>query len=382
MKELEAATSAPASAARALPFSAYRDPEVFELEMARLFRGDWVAVCSEAALREPGTYYALSIGGEPIAVVRGRKGELRALSNACRHRGTQLLDEGQGLISSIVCPYHAWAYGLEGTFLGAPSTGNVEIDGKQHCLPNFQLEVWAGVVFVNIDGRAKPLYERMVGAETYLAPYVIDRYDTSAGPAEPQRWASNWKLAFENGIESYHLFKVHRETLETVAPTRGAFYLEGSSEWAVTGGAMHSDATPYPGEPPSLGIVERGRYVLVSLPPSFVGVLTRDSWGWIAIHPTGPEECSVVGEALAPGIYASATSRDQSDAIAEFTAAFLAEDKMICERGQRGIQARHSNGGQLVELEHIVGDFHQYLATRLFGRDPEAPHREPAPQDG
>ena len=120
MNALKEVTAAPPGAARALPFFSYRDPEVFDLEMERLFRGDWVAVCSANALQEPGSYRALSIGGEPVAVVRGKDGQLRALSNACRHRGTQLLDTGLGSVSSIVCPYHAWAYGLDGRFRGAP----------------------------------------------------------------------------------------------------------------------------------------------------------------------------------------------------------------------------------------------------------------------
>ena len=55
--------------------------------------------------------------------------------------------------------------------------------------------------------------------------------------------------------------------------------------------------------------------------------------------------------------------------------AFLDEDRLICERGQRGMAARHSQGGQLVELERIVGDFHQYLGTRLFDHEPAPLHR-------
>ncbi len=375
MEALEAAASAPAGRARALPFAAYRDPALFEREQERLFRGDWVAVCSAASLAKPGSYCALSIGGEPVAVIRGADGVLRALSNACRHRGTQLLDPGCGTIQSLVCPYHAWAYGLDGAFRGAPMTGNVEIDPKAHGLAEFALETWAGVVFVNVDGGARPLAERMAGAEAHLAAYGIDRYDTSTGALEAQPWAANWKLVFENGIESYHLFKVHKDTLETVSPTRSAYYLEGSAEWAVTGGAVAGDPRPYPGEPASLGEAERQRYVLVSLPPSFVGVLTRDSWGWIAIHPTGPEACLVTGESLVPAAQASGGDGEAA-AFAAFFATFLAEDQHICERGQRGIQARHSEGGQLVELERVVGDFHQYLGARLLGRAPDASHRE------
>ena len=86
----------------------------------------------------------------------------------------------------------------------------------------------------------------------------------------------------------------------------------------------------------------------------------------------------IAGEGLVPAAYLR-EARRQDDAYDDFTAAFLAEDKFICERGQQGIQARHSQGGQLVELERVVGDFHQYLATRLFGRRPDPSHRQPVP---
>ena len=92
MEQLLAATTANPAAGVALPFSAYREPEVFECEMERAFRGDWVAVCPAAQLPEAGDYVALSIGGEPVVVLRGRDGALRALSNVCRHRGTPILD--------------------------------------------------------------------------------------------------------------------------------------------------------------------------------------------------------------------------------------------------------------------------------------------------
>ena len=382
MNALEAATSAPAGAARSLPFSAYRDPEIFDLEMQRAFRGDWVAVCSARSLAERGAYCALQIGGEPVAVVRGKDDTLRAVSNVCRHRGTLLLDAGHGRVDSIVCPYHAWAYGLDGRFRGAPMTGNVEIDAKAHGLPGFGLEVWAGIVFVNVDGSAEPLHERLAEAEPYLAPYAIDRFDASTGVAPPQRWAANWKLAFENGIESYHLFKVHAETFEKASPTSSAYYLEGSARFSLTGGAIGGDAsTPYPGEPESLGLWERSQYVLVALPPSFVGVLTRDSWSWIAIHPSGPEECLITGESLTPSAWLAWGSEADAAREQAFISAVLAEDQAICERGQQGVQARHSEGGQLVELERIVGDFHQYLGARLFGHTPDPPHRELAPKE-
>ncbi|MFT4929264.1 MAG: nitrite reductase/ring-hydroxylating ferredoxin subunit [Phenylobacterium sp.] len=97
--------------ASALPFAVYHDPAVYQLEADKIFRHDWVFVCAEQAMAKPGDYYAFSLAGEAIVLIRAQDGQLRALSNNCRHRGTPLLDEGFGQVDKhISCPYHAWAY--------------------------------------------------------------------------------------------------------------------------------------------------------------------------------------------------------------------------------------------------------------------------------
>ncbi len=359
MMTLRAATAAHPGQGVALPFSAYREPDVFELEMERVFRGDWVAVCSASMLKDAGDYVALSIGGEPVVVLRGQDGELRALSNVCRHRGTPILDDGFGHGGSLVCPYHAWSYADDGAFRGAPHTGNVEIDAKRHALPRFALEIWCGVVFVNVDGQAEPLSTRLADLSDALAPFEMGRYDTALGAFDAKSWNANWKLVYENGVESYHLFKVHKKTLEPVTATRHAYYALGDARGSITGGPLEGT---------------RDHQFVVALPPSFIATLTREFFGWIAIHPVAPDRTHVVTGALAPRDVSAwiGASADTNDTL---TDAFLEEDRVICERSQKGMAARHSQGGQLVELERIVGDFHQFLGARLFGQVPEPIHR-------
>ena len=363
---------APPEEARALPFAAYRDESLFDLEMEHLFRGDWIAVCAEAALENAGDYLALDIGGEPLALVRGADGELRALSNVCRHRGTLMLEPGIDCLEkgTIVCPYHAWSYADTGAFRGAPYTHGLKIDPEEHSLPAFRTETWMGVVFVCLDPDAPPLAQRLAG----IAPH-LDEFDpasfTAAGPmASPEVWDANWKLIVENGIESYHLFKVHEQTLEKVTPTRGAYYIEGSAPWTLTGG----EVVQYGGD----GVVGKlvnslfggnandDHYVLVSIPPSFVGVMGLDSWDWIIVHPVGPTSSRVLQGTL---------TRQPLDSVSQkigqgYATAFLEEDRWICERAQAGMASEHSRGGRLVPLERVVADFHNYLAWRLTGEQP------------
>ncbi|MEM7292467.1 MAG: Rieske 2Fe-2S domain-containing protein, partial [Pseudomonadota bacterium] len=82
--------------AHSLPFGVYHDETVYRQEIDSIFRSDWVFVCFEQELPEAGDFFAFSLGGESLAVVRGADGGLRALSNNCRHRGTPLLDDGFG----------------------------------------------------------------------------------------------------------------------------------------------------------------------------------------------------------------------------------------------------------------------------------------------
>ena len=236
--ELLATAAAPAEEARALPFAAYQDEGLFALELDRLFHGDWVAVCAEAALAEPGDYLAIDLAGEPLALVRGADGQLRALSNVCRHRGTLMLEPGVDCLDggTITCPYHAWSYSDSGAFRGAPYTHGVTIDREEHSLPAFRIEVWMGVVFVCLSADAPPLAERLADIASHLAEFDMESFAAPGTLAAPEVWEANWKLVVENGMESYHLFKVHEKTLERVTPTRGAYYIEGSAPWTLTGG--------------------------------------------------------------------------------------------------------------------------------------------------
>ena len=374
---LRSAMAAPEEA-RALPFAAYRDESLFAIEMERLFRGDWVAVCAESALQSAGDYLAIDIGGEPLALVRGADGELRALSNVCRHRGTLMLEPGIDCLEkgTIVCPYHAWSYDDTGSFRGAPYTHGLKIDPEEHSLPAFRTETWMGVVFVCLDPDTPPLADRLSGIAPHLDEFDPASFTVAGTMASPEVWDANWKLILENGIESYHLFKVHEQTLEKVTPTRGAYYIEGSAPWTLTGG----EVVQYGGG----GVVGKlfnsllggnssaDHYVLVSIPPSFVGVMTLDSWDWIVVHPVGPTSSRVLQGTL---------TRQPLDSVSQkigqgYATAFLEEDRWICERAQAGMASRHSRGGRLVPLERVVADFHNYLAWRLTGEQPPARHVE------
>lgn len=360
IQTLSEAAIQPLERAKSLPFSAYTDPAVFDAESQHIFTNDWVFACMAGEVSAAGDYFALTIAGEPVMIMRGDDGDLRALSNICRHRGTVILDEGFGKTEKyITCPYHAWAYSKEGALKAIPYNKIIAVDRAEHQLTKYAVSVWNGLVFVNLDVDAKLLSDRLSGIDEYLALFEPQSFD-QVSPGETEIWQTNWKLAMENAMESYHLFQVHENTLETYSPTRDAYYIAGSSEWSLTGGSTQRKK----------GLVERmlggshselyDHYVLVSLPPSFVGILSYGTFGWLSVHPIDAKTTQI--RSGATHINGGVEGGAQSD---DFTKAFFLEDKQMCERVQKGMQSKLSKGGKLVDMERVVVDFHQFLGTRL-----------------
>ncbi|MDH3263289.1 MAG: Rieske (2Fe-2S) protein, partial [Paracoccaceae bacterium] len=122
LDELRANVARPFEQARAMPKSVYTSSEFVALEEEHIFAKEWLCAGRAEALPNPGDYLTMKIAGEPVIVLRDGGGKLRAMSNVCRHRMSTLL-EGRGNTRSIVCPYHAWTYNLDGTLRGAPAMG-------------------------------------------------------------------------------------------------------------------------------------------------------------------------------------------------------------------------------------------------------------------
>jgi len=366
----------PIETAQCLPLAVYHDQEIFKLEQQAIFENEWVFICSTHELANTSDYLAFTMANEPIAIIRGEDGQLRALSNVCRHRGTPLLDEGFGQISkNIICPYHAWTFTDQGKLKAVPFAGKTDdgkpaIDKEKHCLPEFHLQEYMGLVFINLsDEPHTALTEQLDGLEDYLSIFNIDAFTTGIRGAN-EHWNANWKLILENAMESYHLFKVHEQTLELGTPTRDAYYLAGSSEWTITGGKikgvgesklMNWLTGPYP--------EAFNHYILVSLPPSFVGILTYESFDWLQVLPVDSEHSIV----RSGGISTTDKGHKQKS-IMEFTKQFFEEDKEICERVQTAMKSRRGKGGKLVNMERVVTDFHQFLGSRLFNQEPSEFH--------
>lgn len=187
----------------------YTGPEVFERVRERLFYRTWQFACHVSRVPEPGDYFAFSIFDQDLFVIRDRDGALRCFFNVCRHRGHLLL-EGAGRTRMVVCPYHAWAYGLDGKLRNAPRTrGLPGFTGADICLTEVRLEVFCGFIFVNLEDRAPTMAESFPGVEQAVRDFCPDIDVRVFAHEHDTRERCNWLVAVENYNECYHCKVVH-----------------------------------------------------------------------------------------------------------------------------------------------------------------------------
>ena len=215
-----------------------------------------------------------------------------------------------------------------------------------------------------VEDAVTPLAERFAHLDEVVAPYGLDQLHHWTSQRGDEIWEADWKLIITNAMESYHLFKVHPETLEPYSPTSGAYYIAGSADGTATGGAS-----------------TRGDddYVLLSLPPNLVGVFSQGAFLWQAVFPAGPGRSRVVtgaayrsADPAESGVVSGFLKRSASAVADAVIPDFLPEDKWICERGQRATTGTFEPGA-LLPVEQVVIDFHHYLARQVHGTQAPSP---------
>ena len=189
----------------------YCDPAYLKLEQQQIFHNSWQFLCHEEKLRECGSFVTADVQGQSIVVCRDAGGTLRAFYNVCKHRGHILL-EGEGHTKVIVCPYHAWTYGLDGGLLRARRSEYIEnFDVNKICLSQVQVEVFCHLVFVNLNAEAAPLAEQSGELGNEVMRYAPDLARLTFAHRLTYRIDANWKAVVDNFLECYHCPVAHRD---------------------------------------------------------------------------------------------------------------------------------------------------------------------------
>jgi phenylpropionate dioxygenase-like ring-hydroxylating dioxygenase large terminal subunit len=195
-------------AGRSLTQAFYADPAVFRRDVDRVLMRHWLCAGHQSSIPKVGDFLLVEIASESAIIVRGEDGELRALVNVCRHRGSRICAGQSGHAASFTCPYHGWTYGLDGSLVAARHMP-AEFDRSTHGLKRIQLRVLEGLIFISFA--ETPLALNRVG-DTVRACYEPHGWATArVAHRETYRIDANWKLAVENYLECYHCGPAHPE---------------------------------------------------------------------------------------------------------------------------------------------------------------------------
>ena len=194
-----------------LPARYYTDPAVLGLERTEIFFKNWLYVCHREKLAKPGDYVTTSIFEQNIALIKGKDGQVRAFYNVCSHRAHQLLaGEGTVRAKTVTCPYHAWAYHLDGRVRSARGSEKVAgFAADEFCLCQVRVEEFCNFVFVNLDPDAASLASTTGDLEAQIRRYVPDLDGLTKAAECGFELEANWKVVVENFNECYHCPGAH-----------------------------------------------------------------------------------------------------------------------------------------------------------------------------
>ncbi|MCW2607656.1 MAG: aromatic ring-hydroxylating dioxygenase subunit alpha [Frankiales bacterium] len=197
------------------------DPEIYQLELKRLFSKCWTVLAHETEISKPNDYVTRWIGEDPVIVVRSKSGEINVLLNVCSHRGMMVCRADAGNEKMFKCPYHGWTFNDTGKFMGSPiareNMHGAFREKSELGLPPARVALYAGFVFATWDPEA-PSLDDYLGDIKFYQDLMFDRTESGLevlGP--PQRFMipANWKCAGEQHAgDGYHAVTLHRSLTE------------------------------------------------------------------------------------------------------------------------------------------------------------------------
>ncbi|HXI13259.1 MAG TPA: SRPBCC family protein [Thermoanaerobaculia bacterium] len=342
------------ASARTLPSTYYFDPAILEIEQKTVFAHSWQLVGRRDQLLSPGSYFTTTVGHEPLLIVHGQDGMIRALSNVCRHRAGPVA-QGAGTRARFRCGYHGWTYSNDGCLLQAPEFEGVEnFEPDNVRLPEFQLEIWNDLVFVNLSAKGPTLMEAL--------GELPSRINGSFGGyrlAARKEWdlECNWKVYVDNYLEGYHIPIVHPSLM------RELDYANYKTETGRYFSIQHSPIRNPDRLRTADGASSEAQYFWLF--PNLMLNVYPDNFSTNLIVPLSAERTRTVFEWFFADGSGNGSEVDETVA---FSDEIQIEDIEICEAVQRGLRSpTYSTGRYSVARENGVHHFHGLL-SEFFGK--------------
>lgn len=350
--------------AHTIPASYYTQAQVFEYEKEAIFAKSWICIAHRSEVADSNAYITRDIVGESIIVVRGRDAVLRAFYNVCPHRGHQLLTGSGKAKNVITCPYHAWAFKLDGELAHARNCENVaDFDKGNSSLVQLRVEEYAGFIFVNMDNDAGTVEEQLPGLEASMreACPVIDKLQLAARFVSDT--GANWKSIVDNYQECYHCAPAHPGFSDSVDVSQYSHSL--FENWSLQFGRAKSSENSFKFDESGDGAQYAGYWAwpcsMFNMPPggNFMTVIYEF-----------PVDANTTLQHYDIYFLNTDITPEQQALIEWYRDVFRPEDLRLVESVQRGLKSRGYRGqGRIMTdkarsglSEHGIAHFHNIIA--------------------
>ena len=357
-----------------LPGWAYFSQELFELECETLFKTHWQFVCHVNEAADIGAYVTFDVAGERAMVIRGHDGILRAFHNLCRHRGSRIVPEARGVCNkAMVCPYHGWAYNLDGGLRGIANRDSFPpMQAEKWGLKPLEMEIWNGLVFIRFQAGPQPsVAEVLARFDDEIAPYDLANMVPTDSNSMDDLLPVNWKSVRDVDNEGYHVRQAHpglhqlygdgyfdEPYVNGTSRSVGTFNEAYGHRWSVR---KYREILP---EADRLPLHQRRQWIYFGMFPNFVLGLYPDSVIYYQEVPQSAEQTVQRGMCYrrAKESREMKAARYLSGRIDRDTAE---EDQMLMVWSCEATKSSAYDGVILSDLEYGVKTYHDHLRQLL-----------------
>ncbi len=350
-----------------LPARYYMDESIYALELESIFYSQWYYAGHNSQLAKAGDFMTTAIGDQSVVVVRDKDNQLRAFYNVCQHRGHELV-QGQGHARYLVCPYHAWSYELNGDLRFARNSENVANFNKcDFALKPVQVELFCGMVFINLDPAAVPLSKQAAGLEKEIREYCPSVDTLQYAARDEYNVKCNWKVMIDNFLECYHCAPAHRDFVDLVDMKSYRSTAKGIYSSHISQAARSTSTKAYDFEVGDVDFGYAGWYLWPNL--TIWAYPGEANLSVLQMVPDGYGNTIEYQDWFVPN---GKITQQLKETIDYQKSVLQPEDISLCESVQRGLKSRGYNQGRfivdndLTELsEHAVHHFQSMVVDAL-----------------